>query len=73
MPALAVAPEEAWTKSSYSGAEGNACIEAANLATGVGVRDSKVKQGPALVFPRSTWHSFVTSVCDEGFEAVRRA
>ncbi|MGX1268065.1 DUF397 domain-containing protein [Streptomyces phaeoluteigriseus] len=57
-----LAPEAAWTKSSYSsGSEGN-CVETADLQPEVGVRDSKDKQGPALVFPRSTWSAFVTSV-----------
>ncbi|MEU6632852.1 DUF397 domain-containing protein [Streptomyces parvus] len=62
MPALSLAPESKWTKSSYSGAEGNACVEAAALACAVGVRDSKDKQGPALVFPTSSWNTFVTSL-----------
>jgi hypothetical protein len=26
------------------------------------VRDSKDKQGPALIFPRGSWSAFVTSV-----------
>lgn len=26
------------------------------------MRDSKDKQGPALIFPRSSWSAFVTSV-----------
>ncbi|MGW4086945.1 DUF397 domain-containing protein [Streptomyces sp. NPDC004822] len=57
-----LAPEEAWFKSSYSsGSEGN-CVEAADLKPEVGVRDSKDKQGPALVFPKSTWAAFVTSI-----------
>ncbi|MFI8265517.1 DUF397 domain-containing protein [Streptomyces sp. NPDC085665] len=57
-----VAPESAWFKSSYSGAEGNACVEAAILQSAVGVRDSKDKKGPALVFRSSTWASFVSAV-----------
>ncbi|MFB7403357.1 DUF397 domain-containing protein [Streptomyces rubiginosohelvolus] len=62
MPALNLAPESEWTKSSYSGAEGNACVEAAVLTSAVGVRDSKDRQGPALVFPSSSWNTFVTSL-----------
>ncbi|MFD4763250.1 DUF397 domain-containing protein [Streptomyces sp. NPDC058439] len=61
-PSTDVAPEGAWYKSSYSDGTGNNCIEAADLETQVGVRDSKDKQGPALVFPRGSWSSFVTSV-----------
>ncbi|MFD4953427.1 DUF397 domain-containing protein [Streptomyces sp. NPDC058451] len=57
-----LAPEDAWFKSSHSsGAEGN-CVEAADLAPEVGVRDSKKKEGPALVFPRSPWAAFVNGV-----------
>ncbi|MFI8206749.1 DUF397 domain-containing protein [Streptomyces sp. NPDC085937] len=62
-----LAPERAWFKSSHSsGAEGN-CLEIADLMVvvqepEVGVRDSKDKAGPALVFPRSSWATFVTSV-----------
>ena len=65
----ALAPEEAWFKSSYSsGSEGN-CLEAADLEPTVGVRDSKDKQGPALVFPKSTWAAFVTGVRTGDFGA----
>ncbi|MFI5620478.1 DUF397 domain-containing protein [Streptomyces sp. NPDC051567] len=60
--ATEVAPEAAWFKSSYSGAEGNACVEAADLQSAVGVRDSKHKRGPALVFESSVWDAFVSSV-----------
>lgn len=57
-----VAPEKAWFKSTYSsGAEGN-CLEAADLTARVGVRDSKDKMGPALQFPRGSWHQFVAGV-----------
>lgn len=60
-----LAPEGAWFKSSYSsGAEGN-CVEAADLAPEVGVRDSKLKAGPALVFTRSSWSAFVAGVSVE--------
>lgn len=70
-----LAPEGAWVKSTYSsGAEGN-CLEFADLmvvvqAPEVGVRDSKDKAGPALVFPRSSWTAFVASV-SEGTLDVR--
>ncbi|WP_320777708.1 DUF397 domain-containing protein [Streptomyces sp. CRN 30] len=62
-PSTDVAPEAAWFKSSYSDGTGNNCVEAADLkSTQVGVRDSKNKQGPALVFRRSAWTSFITGV-----------
>ncbi|MCD9904601.1 DUF397 domain-containing protein [Streptomyces sp. MT29] len=73
MPALTLAPESAWSKSSYSGAEGNACVETAVLTSQVGVRDSKDKQGPALVFPRASWTTFVSGLRDVEFQDAARA
>ncbi|CAM5499259.1 hypothetical protein SALBM217S_05420 [Streptomyces griseoloalbus] len=40
-------PELRWTKSSYSEAAGNACVEVATAQDGIAVRDSK---HPATVF-----------------------
>ncbi|MGW6454772.1 DUF397 domain-containing protein [Streptomyces sp. NPDC055078] len=54
-----MAHEDAWVKSSYSsGAEGN-CVEVADLTCNVAIRDSKHKQGPALVVPSTAWTDFV--------------
>ncbi|MFG1671792.1 DUF397 domain-containing protein [Streptomyces sp. Y7] len=54
-----------WRKSTYSGNEGGSCIEVLDgYPTGVPVRDSKVPQGPALVFLSASWTSFVTAVKD---------
>jgi hypothetical protein len=54
-----------WRKSSYSGSEGGSCLEVLdNHPIGVPVRDSKVSQGPALVFPSVGWTLFVTAVKD---------
>ncbi|MEU9245248.1 DUF397 domain-containing protein [Streptomyces sp. NPDC048385] len=54
-----------WRKSSYSGSEGGSCLEVLdNHPIGVPVRDSKVPEGPALVFPSAGWTSFVTAVKD---------
>ena len=53
----------AWRKSSYSNGEGGACLEVADGFDGVmPVRDSKVPDGPALVFPSRSWSAFVTAV-----------
>ncbi|MGW5732901.1 MULTISPECIES: DUF397 domain-containing protein [Streptomyces] len=57
--ALDVAPESAWHKSSYSNDSGGSCVEIAELAHEVGVRDSKDKSGPALVVTAAAWSSFV--------------
>ncbi|MGW4162941.1 DUF397 domain-containing protein [Streptomyces sp. NPDC004788] len=49
-----------WIKSSYSGANGGDCIEVAPGFPGlVPVRDSKAPEGPAVVFGRAAWDSFV--------------
>ncbi|MCM2392150.1 DUF397 domain-containing protein [Streptomyces sp. CWNU-1] len=48
-----------WFKSSYSEGSGNACLEVASLDHQVGIRDSKDKQGPALVVPSPAWAQFV--------------
>lgn len=59
MRALDVAEESAWFKSSYSNDTGGACVEIAALTGQVGIRDSKDKQGPALLVPVGAWSSFV--------------
>lgn len=52
-----------WIKSSYSGDNGGNCLEiAAGFAGWVPVRDSKAPEGPAVVFGRCAWDSFVRSV-----------
>ncbi|MEU9124144.1 DUF397 domain-containing protein [Streptomyces sp. NPDC048506] len=57
----------AWVKSSYSEGNGGACLEfsrslAARPHGLVPVRDSKDKDGPALIFSAAGWSSFVTAV-----------
>ncbi|ADI08427.1 regulatory protein [Streptomyces bingchenggensis BCW-1] len=52
-----------WVKSSFSGNGGAQCVEwAPNIAASglVPVRDSKVPDGPALIFEAAAWASFVT-------------
>ena len=53
-----------WHKSSYSGANGGECIEAAPgfIPGAVPVRDSKDPQGPALVFGADAFATFITAV-----------
>ncbi|MFD4903644.1 DUF397 domain-containing protein [Kitasatospora purpeofusca] len=48
-----------WFKSSYSGNEGGACVEVAEMVDAVLVRDSKDKSGPQLAFSSAAWSSFV--------------
>ncbi|MFB8208609.1 DUF397 domain-containing protein [Streptomyces sp. NPDC056010] len=49
----------AWFKSSYSGTEGGQCIEVANGAGAVHVRDSKDVAGPVLCVSQNAWAGFV--------------
>ncbi|PZG07157.1 DUF397 domain-containing protein [Micromonospora craterilacus] len=49
-----------WRKSTRSSGNQGNCVEVAdNLATVVGVRDSKDRQGPVLTFTPETWRAFV--------------
>ncbi|GAA2263769.1 hypothetical protein GCM10010232_64610 [Streptomyces amakusaensis] len=58
--ALGVADESSWFKSSYSNATGGNCVEVAVLTSGIAIRDSKNKQGPALAVPAASWQAFLT-------------
>ncbi|MFI6471920.1 DUF397 domain-containing protein [Streptomyces sp. NPDC050516] len=52
-----------WFKSSYSNGDGGDCVEMANgLPDLVPVRDSKVQEGPVLLFRASSWAAFVQQV-----------
>jgi Domain of unknown function (DUF397) len=52
-----------WHTSSYSGGNGGQCVEVArNLPGVVVVRDSKATQEGVLIFSRTTWAGFITSV-----------
>ncbi|MEU7924872.1 DUF397 domain-containing protein [Micromonospora sp. NPDC049801] len=55
-------PTATWCKSSRSSASGSNCVEVAVLPEGLAVRDSKDPGGPALVFGRDAWSSFVTGL-----------
>jgi hypothetical protein len=57
-----------WRKSSFSGGNGGNCVEVArNLPGVVAVRDSKDREGPALVFPPGEWLAFLDGVRAEEF------
>jgi hypothetical protein len=57
-----------WFKSSRS-RETSACVETAFLPAGhVGVRDSKDKTGPALVFEPSEWDAFTSNLAGGKFD-----
>ncbi|MGW7527064.1 DUF397 domain-containing protein [Streptomyces sp. NPDC054783] len=59
-----------WRKSSYSGNEGGSCVEVLDAyPSGVPVRDSKVPQGPPLVFSAADWSAFIAAVKNSEFLA----
>ncbi|WP_081237620.1 DUF397 domain-containing protein [Streptomyces viridosporus] len=55
----AVASGLVWFKSSYSGAEGGDCVEAAADTGVVHIRDSKAVAGPVIRVSREAWAGFV--------------
>ncbi|BBC33816.1 hypothetical protein SGFS_051100 [Streptomyces graminofaciens] len=52
----------AWFKSSYSGGEGNECVEIATLRTEVRVRDSKAPRGAALTLSAVSFTAFLKDI-----------
>lgn len=58
-----------WRKSSRSSASGSDCVEVAEMAGAVAVRDSKDSTGPVLRFTPCTWMKFVAGLPGaSGFE-----
>jgi uncharacterized protein DUF397 len=57
-----------WHKSARSST--GACVEVATLERGVGVRDSKDRQGPILVFRFDEWIAFLGGVRDGEFDII---
>jgi hypothetical protein len=57
----------AWFKSTRSSGNGN-CVEVAIVDDTVGVRDSKDRSGPVLVFTASEWRAFVAGAKDGQFD-----
>ncbi|OLZ74798.1 DUF397 domain-containing protein [Streptomyces sp. IMTB 2501] len=55
-------PDAAWRKSTYSTNNGGDCVEVVDGLPAVPVRDSKDKDGAALVVSRSAWAAFVSAV-----------
>ncbi|MFC5958383.1 DUF397 domain-containing protein [Streptomyces pratens] len=56
--------QQNWFKSSYSGSEGDNCIEVAIRAEAVLVRDSKDTQRQSLAVSRDAWSAFTTLAAD---------
>jgi hypothetical protein len=58
-----IATLDGWRKSSYSNDQAGSCLEVLdNHPSGIPVRDSKNPHGPALVFSREGWTSFVRAL-----------
>ncbi|HST66853.1 MAG TPA: DUF397 domain-containing protein [Mycobacteriales bacterium] len=57
-----------WHKSSFS-SSGN-CVEVALATDGVGVRDTKDREGPVLRFTRAEWDAFVAGVRNGEFDLL---
>ncbi|MFD8690391.1 DUF397 domain-containing protein [Streptomyces sp. NPDC059651] len=52
-----------WRKSTYSGGSGGDCLEVLDGIPGaLPVRDSKVTDGPVLVFRTGAWSTFVAGL-----------
>ncbi|MGW1708749.1 DUF397 domain-containing protein [Streptomyces sp. NPDC002206] len=51
--------EPAWFKSTYSGGDGDSCVEIATCPDTVHVRDSKIEEGPQLTLSPAAWTGFV--------------
>ncbi|MFE1515580.1 DUF397 domain-containing protein [[Kitasatospora] papulosa] len=52
--------ELAWFKSSYSGSQGDDCVEVAKGTQAIHVRDSKDQLSPELGLSLKAWSSFVS-------------
>ncbi|GAA2415934.1 hypothetical protein GCM10010420_52590 [Streptomyces glaucosporus] len=48
-----------WFKSSYSGSQGDSCVEVAYRPETVYVRDSKEQDGPVLPVSPTAWTDFL--------------
>lgn len=63
-----------WIKSRRSGPTGGNCVEVAFLAGGeVALRNSRHRDGPALVFTRAEWEAFLGGAGDGEFGQPVRA
>lgn len=51
-----------WRKSSFSNTPGGDCVEVADLADQVAVRDSKNPNRCVLTFPADAWRTFLDHV-----------
>ncbi|MEU9480170.1 DUF397 domain-containing protein [Streptomyces sp. NPDC048191] len=57
--------ELAWFKSSYSGSQGDSCVEIAVTEQAVRVRDSKDVTRPAFAVGRDGWSRFLDFLAED--------
>lgn len=53
---------ETWRKSTYSGTDGGQCVEVADTANVVLVRDTTNRDGGTLAFGADAWERFTKSL-----------
>ncbi|MET8979391.1 DUF397 domain-containing protein [Streptomyces sp. NPDC004539] len=54
-----VAPQGTWLRSTYSDQGGGNCVEIADLSGNVGMRDSKILDGPSILVNDRAFEAFV--------------
>lgn len=59
----------AWRTSSFTGSNGNSCVEVAELPEGVAVRDTKDRSRTPHVHSAAAWAAFVAGVRTGAFDA----
>ncbi|OAH10249.1 DUF397 domain-containing protein [Streptomyces jeddahensis] len=59
---MSTSDELNWFKSSYSGSQGDSCVEVAHRPDAVYVRDSKEKEGPRFAVAPTAWVDFIRYV-----------
>lgn len=58
-----------WRKSTWSSGNGN-CVEVALMEATVAMRDTKDRNGPALVLPSVGWRSFIDGARSGEFDLI---
>jgi Domain of unknown function (DUF397) len=51
-----------WRTATYSGANGGECVEVANAADAIMVRDTKNREGGTLSVPAIAWRAFIAEM-----------
>jgi Domain of unknown function (DUF397) len=57
-----------WRTSTFSGENGNSCVEVAPVPAGVAVRDTKDRGRPPHLHSATAWRAFVTAVRNGEFD-----